>query len=75
VVCQDKNTAAWATEPVDIGPPQWPALTLLPLILGPHNVPAVIDADAAARDIPLATLSAITHARDPDAPAITGSDG
>lgn len=70
VVCQDKNTAIWAAGPVDIGPPQWPALTLRPLVLGPHNVPAITDPDTAVRDIPLATLSAITHGKDPDAGAI-----
>jgi hypothetical protein len=43
---------------------------LRPLVLGPHNVPAVTDPDAAARDIPLATLSAITHAKDPDVAVI-----
>ncbi|GDY63563.1 hypothetical protein SAV14893_029560 [Streptomyces avermitilis] len=34
VVCQDRNTAAWAALPVDIGPPEWPALTVRPLVLG-----------------------------------------
>ncbi|WP_028812378.1 hypothetical protein [Streptomyces flavidovirens] len=70
VVCQDKNTAAWAAEPVDIGPPQWPALTMRPLVLGPHNVPAITDPVTACRDIPLAALAAITHGKDPDAGAI-----
>ncbi|MGR8008919.1 hypothetical protein [Streptomyces hypolithicus] len=70
VVCQDKNTAAWAAEPVDIGPPQWPALTMRPLVLGPHNVPTITDPATAIRDIPLATFSAITHGKDPDAAAI-----
>ncbi|GAA1521597.1 hypothetical protein GCM10009730_31600 [Streptomyces albidochromogenes] len=69
-MCQDKNTAAWASAPVDIGPPQWPALTLRPLVLGPHNVPAIKDPVTAAADIPLAAFSAITHGKDPDAGAI-----
>ncbi|MEV0260882.1 hypothetical protein AB0I49_05980 [Streptomyces sp. NPDC050617] len=70
VVCQDKTTAAWASGPFAIGPAQWPALTLRPLVLGPHNVPVITDVSVAARDIPLATLSAITHGREPNADAI-----
>ncbi|MFE7114292.1 hypothetical protein ACFU99_02560 [Streptomyces sp. NPDC057654] len=70
VVCQDKTTAAWASGPFTIGPAQWPALTLRPLVLGPHNVPVITDVSVAARDIPLATLSAITHGREPNADAI-----
>ncbi|KKD02642.1 hypothetical protein [Streptomyces sp. WM6386] len=70
VTCQDKGTAEWAAGPFTIGPAYWPALTLRPLVLGPHNVPVITDPSAAARDIPLATLSAITHAKDPNAPAI-----
>ncbi|GAA3492809.1 hypothetical protein GCM10018987_68920 [Streptomyces cremeus] len=70
VICNDRRTAAWASRPVDFGVPQWPALTLRPLVLGPHNVPVVTDPDVARDDIPLATLSAITHSKDPDAGAI-----
>ncbi|WP_461063586.1 hypothetical protein [Streptomyces pseudoechinosporeus] len=70
VTCQDKTTAAWAAEPITIGPRQWRTLTLRPLVLGPHNVPAITDPSAAARDIPLATLSAITHGKDANAAAI-----
>ena len=70
VTCQDRATAAWAAKAFTIGPPQWPTLTLRALVLGPHNVPAVTDPSAAARDIPLATLSAVTHGKEPNAPAI-----
>jgi hypothetical protein len=70
VTCQDKSTAEWAARPYTIGPSYWPTLTLRALVLGPHNVPLITDPSAAARDIPLATLSAITHAKDPNAPAI-----
>ncbi|MEU7043864.1 hypothetical protein AB0A77_22730 [Streptomyces varsoviensis] len=70
VVCQDRTTAAWASGPFTIGPAQWPALTLRPLVLGPHNVPVITDVSVAARDVPLATLSAITHGRDTNAAAI-----
>ncbi|MCF6523523.1 hypothetical protein [Streptomyces sp. JJ36] len=70
VVCQDQRTAAWAEAPARIGPPEWPALTLRPLVLGPHNVPAITDPARAAQDIPLATLSAMTHGKDPHADEI-----
>ncbi|MFD9001877.1 hypothetical protein ACFV0T_13030 [Streptomyces sp. NPDC059582] len=70
VTCQDRATAAWAAKPFAIGPAQWPALTLRALVLGPHNVPTITDPSAAARDIPLATLSAVTHGKEPNAPAI-----
>ncbi|MFI1914402.1 hypothetical protein [Nocardia sp. NPDC020380] len=64
IVCQDVATADWATGPLCIGPRQWASLVVYPLVLGPHNVPAVTDVCIAENDIPLATLSAITHAND-----------
>jgi hypothetical protein len=70
VVCQDRRTAIWAASPVRIGLAQWPSLTMRPLVLGPHDVPLITDPAEAARDIPLATLSAVTHAKEPGAAAI-----
>ncbi|NED32158.1 hypothetical protein [Streptomyces sp. SID8499] len=65
VVCQDRSTAEWAARPVAIGPRQWPALTLHPLVVGPHNMPTITEPAAARVDLALATLSAITHAKNP----------
>lgn len=65
VVCQDRATAEWAAQPVPIGPHWWAALTLHPLVVGPHNMPLITDPDEAHADLPLATLSVITHAKDP----------
>ena len=65
VVCQDAATAAWAAGPQHIGPRQWASLDVRPLVLGPHNVRPVTDLQEAVSSIPLATLSAITHANDP----------
>ncbi|WP_443047284.1 hypothetical protein [Streptomyces sp. KMM 9044] len=45
VVCTDRSTAAWASRQVDIGPPQWPALTLRPLVLGPDSLPVIASPD------------------------------
>ena len=70
VVCADRGTAAWAARQVDIGPRQWPSLTLRPLVLGPDDVPVIDSPDEAARDIPLTVLSAALHRRDPGADAI-----
>ncbi|WP_063039523.1 hypothetical protein [Nocardia pseudovaccinii] len=64
VVCQDTSTATWARGPLTIGPPQWTSLIVHPLVFGPDNIPVVSDLDTAVKDIPLATLSAITHAAD-----------
>ncbi|MBZ9639246.1 hypothetical protein [Streptomyces sp. PSKA30] len=65
VVCQDRATAEWATQPVSLSPRQWPALMLRPLVAGPHNMPVITNPDEARADLALATLSAITHAKEP----------
>ncbi|WP_171110781.1 MULTISPECIES: hypothetical protein [unclassified Streptomyces] len=70
VVCQDRATAEWAARPVRFGPRQWPLLTLCPLVAGPHNMPVITDTAEVRKDLALATLSAITHAKDPDIGAI-----
>lgn len=70
VVCQDRATAEWASRPVPIGPRQWPALTLRPLVAGPHNMPVITNVAEARKDLALTTLAAITHAADPDIGAI-----
>lgn len=74
VVCHDRGTAAWASRPVELGPAFWAAsFTVQPLVLGPDNVPVVTDPATAAADVPLATLSAMTHAKDPCIDAILKS--
>ncbi|MFJ4619110.1 hypothetical protein [Streptomyces sp. NPDC088812] len=70
VVCQDRATALWAEQPFSSGPAQLPTLTLRPVVAGPHNMPVITDPDEARADLALATLSAITHAGDPDIGAI-----
>ncbi|MFE6977810.1 hypothetical protein [Streptomyces sp. NPDC057682] len=70
VVCQDRRTAEWASRAVPIGPRPWPALTLRPLVAGPHNMPVITDVAEARKDLVLTTLAAITHAADPDIGAI-----
>ncbi len=71
VTCQDKATARWAAGPFDFGPDGWDhSLAVRPLVLGPDNVPVINDTEQAARDLPLAVFSAMTHGTDPDAAVI-----
>lgn len=70
VVCQDRSTAAWAARHVDIGPRQWPSLTLRPMVLGPDDVPVVTTPHEAARDVTMTVLSAVLHHHDPEIRAI-----
>lgn len=70
VVCQDKETAEWASGPFDLGPHDWNTLTVRPLVLGPGNVPVILDPEEAEQDLPMATFAAMTHGRSADAPAI-----
>ncbi|MFG2148084.1 hypothetical protein ACGFRG_28420 [Streptomyces sp. NPDC048696] len=73
VVCQDRATAEWAARPVRFGPPQWPLLTLRPLVAGPHNMPVITDPAEVNKDLALATLALITHVTSPDIGAILKS--
>ncbi|MBC7300483.1 MAG: hypothetical protein H5T78_05965 [Nocardia sp.] len=70
VICHDHATARWATTPMKLGHAFWTAITLHPLVLGPHNVPAITDPVVVVQDLPLAALSAITHAREAEIGAI-----
>lgn len=70
VVCQDKATAEWAAGPFRLGLDGWPALTVHPLVVGPGNVPVILDPDEAGANLAMATFSAMTHGRNRDAPAI-----
>ncbi|WP_328749732.1 hypothetical protein OHT57_30430 [Streptomyces sp. NBC_00285] len=70
VVCQDGPTAKWAAGPFDCGTRGWTALRVYPLVAGPDNLPVIKDARTAAKNLALAVLSALAHARDPDCDAI-----
>ncbi|NGN65180.1 hypothetical protein G5C51_14890 [Streptomyces sp. A7024] len=70
VVSQDAHTARWAAGPFHFGIHEWTSMIVRPFVLGPHNVPVITDVALAAEDIPLATLSAITHSKDENAGAI-----
>ncbi|MFI2204107.1 hypothetical protein ACH47Z_25650 [Streptomyces sp. NPDC020192] len=70
VVCPDRSTARWAAQHVEIGPPEWPCLTLRPLVLGPNNIPVVTTPEEVAHDLPMTVLSAALHRQDPEIKAI-----
>ncbi|MFJ6697268.1 hypothetical protein ACIQM4_14510, partial [Streptomyces sp. NPDC091272] len=70
VVCRDRATAAWAAGPFACAAQGWTALTVRPMALGPDNVPVITDPEEAARDLTMATFSAMTHGNEPQAPAI-----
>jgi hypothetical protein len=73
VLTQSSATARWAARPIRLGLPGWHSLTVRPLVLGPDNVPVIVDEHQAARDVPLAVFSAMTHGRGSDAAAILKS--
>ncbi|WP_181804370.1 hypothetical protein [Streptomyces shenzhenensis] len=73
VTTQSRATAKWAAQPIELGFPGWESLTVRPLVLGPDNVPVIADEREAVRDVPLAVLSAMTHGRGRQAPAILES--
>ncbi|WP_254885515.1 hypothetical protein [Streptomyces sp. NA02950] len=60
VLCPDEATARWAAQPIRLGIPDCPSLTVRPLVLGPGNTPVVTDAKDVVRDVPMAVFSAIT---------------
>ncbi|WP_328496174.1 hypothetical protein [Streptomyces sp. NBC_00414] len=65
VICQDKSTASWAAEPIRIGPSTHTSIAVFPLVLGPDNLPAIIDPDEAAQDLGLSAFSVLPTPRIP----------
>ena len=63
VVTPNEKVAAWASQPIELGP----GGRLTPLVLGPSAIPAVGDIHSARREPELAVLSAMAHGHDPDA--------
>lgn len=63
VVTSSEETARWARKRFEIGLPGLTCLTLQAIVLGPDNVPAITDPQAAANDPGFAVFSAITHSR------------
>jgi len=75
VVCRDRATAKWAAGPFECGTRGWTAQRTYPLVVGPDNLPVIIDARTAAEKPALAAFSALTHANSPDIDAILDALG
>lgn len=67
VLTPSERVAAWARQPIPMG---HPGFVLTPLVLGPSDIPAVIDPDEAVRCPELAVLSALIHGRKPIGPQV-----
>lgn len=63
VITSEKGVARWAARPIERGGDS----RIVPLVLGPENVPAVTDPVEAQQNVELAVLSARAHAENPDA--------
>jgi hypothetical protein len=75
VVCQDRGTAKWAVGPFDCGTRGWTALRTYPLVVGPDNLPVITDARTVSKNLALAALSALAHARSAECDAILEAIG
>ena len=64
IIALDAQVAAWCAEPIDLGRQRG---TILPLVLGPAQIPIIIDPDEACRAPELAVLSVAAHGREPGA--------
>ena len=65
VVCPPRSVAEWASQTIDL---DHPGMRLTPLVIGPEQIPVVIEPDEAARNPELAVLSALAHGAGPDGP-------
>ena len=62
VITPSARVAAWARQPIVLGP----GSVVTPVVLGPEQIPAVLDALEAAQMPELAVLSAMVHGNDPE---------
>jgi hypothetical protein len=53
-----RATAAWASRAIDLG---HPGMTLKPIVLGPEQIPQVVEPEEAIRTPELAVLSALAR--------------
>ena len=64
ILALDPDVAAWCREPIDLGRQRG---FILPLVLGPEQIPRITDLDEARRAPELAVLSVAAHGREPGA--------
>jgi hypothetical protein len=64
VICNDHDTAEWASRPIEVGTDFWASCEIRPLVLGPHNV-ALPEGPVSEADLGSTLLGVIAHGRDP----------
>src|SRR5690606_30241494 len=64
IIAIDPQVAAWCAQPIDLGRGRG---TILPLVLGPGQIPVIVDPEEARRSPELAVLSVAAHAHEPGA--------
>jgi hypothetical protein len=62
VICPDAATAAWCAKPVLLGPGN----TFTPVVLGPRQIPMLVDPDEAVENPELTMLSTMAHGAESD---------
>jgi hypothetical protein len=62
VICPDRGVAKQARVPIRMG---HPGLVVTPLVLGPDEIPVIIDPDEPAGNVELMVLSALVHGTEP----------
>src|SRR5690606_29754166 len=62
VIAPRRSVAEWARTPIELGP----GCSFTPLVIGPAQLPTLVDPDAARRSPELAVLSAMAHGRSRD---------
>ncbi|MEO3854452.1 hypothetical protein [Acrocarpospora sp. B8E8] len=62
VICRDRATARWASQPIKVGHPNW---DLVPMVIGPDNSPVYTEVADAIGNLGLAAIAAITHNKHP----------
>lgn len=67
VIAPDAAIARWSRKAIELGPGTG---FVTPMVLGPENVPVVVDRAAARQDPELAVLSALAHGNDPSGPRV-----
>jgi hypothetical protein len=67
VIATREDVARWAAKPIKFGEPDG---LLRPVVLGPGQIPAIVDPEAARQNPELAVLSARVHGNTPEAGAV-----
>ncbi len=70
VLTDDPRVAVWARRPIDTLQPGSP---FSPLVVGPEQIPRVVDVASARRVPELAVLSALAHGNEPDGLAVVAA--